>query len=197
MIDTGAGARRRATRGRPPSTTHARVEQVALELFARDGFEATTVEDIAAAVGVGRRTLFRYFSSKNDIVWGDFDRVLDRLRTELRGGESQEPLTRVLSRAVVASNRYEVRDLPQLRIRMTLITSVPALQAHSMLRYAAWRGVVAEFAAQRLGLAPDALEPQVVAHAALGCAMAAFVCWIAQPDDDLESNLTRAFELLA
>ena len=43
---------------------------------------------------------------------------------------------------------------------MTLITTVPALQAHSMLRYAAWRAVVAEFVAQRLGDEPDDLVPR-------------------------------------
>src|ERR1700743_778390 len=64
--------------GRPPTTTHAEIERVALDLFATRGFEATTVDDIATAVGVGRRTLFRYFESKNDLAWGDFDWVMER-----------------------------------------------------------------------------------------------------------------------
>ncbi len=63
----------RQTPDAPPTSE---IAAVALELFAERGFEETTVEDIAAAVGVGRRTLFRYFPSKNDMVWGDFDRVL-------------------------------------------------------------------------------------------------------------------------
>jgi len=189
-------ARTTAARGRPPSTTHEDVERVALELFARNGFERTTVDDIAAAGGIGRRTLFRYFSSKNDIVWGDFERVLDRLRRNLAARPPTEPLMRAVGHAVVASNHYDADQLRQLRIRMTLITSVPALQAHSMLRYAAWRGVVADFAAQRLGARPDELAPQVIAHAALGAAMAAFARWVADPRQDLERDLADAFAIL-
>jgi mycofactocin system transcriptional regulator len=173
------------------------VARTALELFARDGFEQTTVDDIAAALDISRRTLFRYFPSKNDIVWGDFDLVLDRLRDEFDAAAATEPLMAALGRAVVASNRYGHADLDELRIRMTLITSVPALQAHSMLRYAEWRRVVAEFAARRLGQEPDDLVPTTIAHVALGTSMAAFVRWAQAPGDDLEANLTRGFALLA
>lgn len=165
-------------------------------MFASRGFDETTVDDVAAAIGVGRRTLFRYYASKNDIVWGDFDWVLDRLRRHLDEGAADEPVMDVLGRAVVASNRYDAADLPELRIRMTLITSVPALQAHSMLRYAAWRGVVADFVAARLGVPPDDLVPQVVAYTALGTSMAAFVSWVRDPAADLEATLSLAFGLL-
>jgi mycofactocin system transcriptional regulator len=186
-----------ALNGRPPSTTHDEVAAVALALFAERGFEATTVADIGAAVGVGRRTIFRYFDSKNDIVWGDFDWVMDRLREALAACGPGVPTMEALRRGVVESNRYEADQLPGLRIRMTLITAVPALQAHSALRYADWRRVVAEFAAERLGEAPDDLLPRAIAHAALGCAMAAFGRWVQCPEEDLEALLDRAFAALA
>jgi mycofactocin system transcriptional regulator len=191
--DTGLGA----TRGRPRATSPADVARISLELFTRNGFEQTTVEEIAAAVGVGRRTLFRYFPSKNDIVWGDFDWVLARLRGELDDAPPGQPIIEALADAVVASNRYEPEQLPELRMRMTLITTVPALQAHSMVRYAEWRGVVAEFVAQRLDLQVDDLIPLTVGHAALGTSMAAFVRWVDHPGDDLEQNLRRGYDLLA
>lgn len=183
--------------GRPPSTSQDQVASVALDLFSRNGFEQTTVEEIAAAVGVGRRTIFRYFPSKNDMVWGDFDWVMDRLRLHLGESGPEVPMMEALRRAVLKSNSYDEGQLPGLRVRMTLITTVPALQAHSMLRYTAWRGVVAEFAADRLGERPDDLAPQAIAHAALGTAMAAFTRWVVNPDEDLERCLDRAFRLLA
>ena len=183
-------------RGRPRATPHQEVASVALDLFARNGFETTTVGDIAAAIGIHRRTLFRYFPSKNDIVWGDFDWVLARLRVHLAEGKSDEPMIEVLRRAAVRSNSYPAAQLQELRIRMTLITTVPSLQAHSMLRYAAWRNVVAEFAADRLGQEPDDLAPLALGYAALGASMAAFSRWVANLGDDLEHDLDEAYALL-
>ncbi|HEY5332011.1 MAG TPA: TetR family transcriptional regulator, partial [Solirubrobacterales bacterium] len=93
------------TIGRPPTTTHEQLESIALELFAERGFEQTTVDDIATAVGVGRRTVFRYFPSKNDMVWGGFEQVIERLRVHLAEGDDL-PLADALRRAPVLSNRY-------------------------------------------------------------------------------------------
>jgi len=76
-------------------------------MFAERGFEDTTVDDIAEALGVSRRTLFRYFASKNDMVWGDFDWVLARLRRCLDATRPGEPLHEALGRAVVESNRCD------------------------------------------------------------------------------------------
>jgi TetR/AcrR family transcriptional regulator, regulator of mycofactocin system len=184
------------TRGRPPRTTHAEVERAALELFAKQGFEDTTMEDLADAIGVGRRTLFRYFPSKNDIVWGNFSLVLDRLRALLDATPADVPTMQALADAIVESNRYPPEQLPELRIRMTLITSVPALQAHSMLRYEAWRDVVAEFVADRRGEAPADLVPQTIGHAMLGTSMAAFVHWVQNPGSDLNASLEQAYGVL-
>ena len=182
--------------GRPPGTSRGAVTRTALEMFAQRGFDETTVDDIADALGVSRRTLFRYFASKNDMVWGDFDWVLARLRRCLEDTEPAEALHEALGRAVVESNRYEDDQLPELRIRMRLITGVPALQAHSALRYAEWRDVIAEWVAARLSVEPGDLIPQTVAHAALGTSMAAFLVWVDDPASDLVANLQEAYHLL-
>lgn len=184
-------------RGRPPRTSRDQLASTALALFAQDGFEETTLDDIADAVGVGRRTLFRYFSSKNDLVWGNFDGVLDRLRVGLADTNPGEPMMETLARAVVSSNHYEDEALEELRVRMTLITSVPALQAHSMVRYADWRRVVAGFVAERLHQEPDDLVPLTVGHMALGVSIAAFVRWVSHPEEDLLAHLRAGYRLLA
>lgn len=154
------------------------------------------MEDLADAIGVGRRTLFRYFPSKNDIVWGDFDLVLSRLRRLLDETLAEVPVMRALADAIVESNRYGGDQLEQLRLRMTLITTVPALQAHSMLRYAAWRQVVAEFVAARRGELPTDIVPRTVGFVLLGTSMAAFVHWVENPDTDLDANLREAYGVL-
>lgn len=182
--------------GRPAVTTRAQLEQVALALFTERGFDATTVDDIATAAGIGRRTFFRYFASKNDAVWGEFDKSLSELRAHLAAVDPSQPLLDALREAVLDFNAYDPAEMPWHRERMTLILQVPALQAHSTLRYAAWRQVVAEFAGQRLGEPIDALLPQVIAASCLGAAMTAYEQWLAAPDSRLETLLDRALRAL-
>lgn len=182
--------------GRPPATSRVELELVARELFSERGFEATTVDDIAGAAGIGRRTFFRYFASKNDVVWGDFDRGLAELGRRLAGGGRSRPLLDVLREAVLAFNVLDDADVAWHRERMTLILEVPALQAHSTLRYAAWRGVVADFVAGRLGLAVDDLLPQLVGHLCLGAALTAYGQWLRRPEADLQQLLDAALRAL-
>ena len=183
--------------GRPAATTRAELEQVALELFAERGFVATTVDDIAAAAGIGRRTFFRYFASKNDVVWGDFELGLLALRAHLATMQPGRPLLDELREAVLAFNRFDPGEVPWHRDRMALILTVPSLQAHSTLRYAAWRSVIAEFAAARLGGSPADLLPQLVAHSCLGAALAAYDQWLLRPDSDLPLLLDQAMRALS
>ncbi len=170
----GGGGGHPGGRGRRPSTSRADVARAALDLFSRQGYDETTVREIAAAVGVSRRTFFRYYDSKRDVVWGEFDAELVRLANELGSAPSDEPMMDVLRRAVVATNRFGAGELDELRIRIGLIGSVPSLVAHSAVRYTEWCEVVAEFVGARTGCAPDGLVPQTVARACLGAAMAAF-----------------------
>ena len=182
--------------GRRPATTRAELAQVALAMFTERGFDETTVEDIAAAAGIGRRTFFRYFASKNDVVWGDFEHGLVALRARLAAGDPGRPLLDELREAVLAFNQLDASEVPWHRDRMTLILRVPALQAHSTLRYRAWRSVVADFVAERLGAAPDDLLPQLVAHSCLGAALTAYEQWLQRPGTDLPPLLDQAMRAL-
>ena len=183
--------------GRPPSTTHADVARIALELFAAHGFEETTVDAIAAAAGIGRRTLFRYYASKNDIVWGEFETVLAALRRRLAETPPGEPVLTSVRGAIVAANRYPPEELATLRLRLRLIGTVPALQGHSLLRYDEWRRIVSEYVAGRLGASPDDLVPSLVGNATLGTTMAAFQWWVVHGEGDPAAVVDRALAPLA
>jgi mycofactocin system transcriptional regulator len=174
-------------------TTKGELEVVALDLFAERGFEETTVDDLAEAAGIGRRTFFRYFPSKNDVVYGDFDAALQELRARLTATPPDVPLWEGIREAVLAFNALPPEAEAQHRTRMSLVLHTPVLQAHSTLRYAGWRAVVAEHAASRLGLAVDDLEPQLVAHQALAAALVAYEQWLARPGSDLQALLDTAF----
>lgn len=182
--------------GRRPSTTRGEIAAVALRLFAERGFEETTLDDIASTIGVGRRTLFRYFPSKNDMAWGDFDGEIERLRGHLHAIAPEVPVMRAIRLAVVATNDFREADIPELRSRMKVLTQEPALQAHSAIRYRDWREAVAEFCAQRLDRDSADLIPQAIGHATLGVTLASFLSWVQQPPGDLAPHLDRALRLL-
>lgn len=182
--------------GRPPVTSRAELEQIALGLFVRHGFNETTLDDIAAAAGIARRTFFGYFSSKNDVVWGDFDALLRAMEEWLAAAPAGRPLLEVLTEAVVRFNDLPAEAVPAHRRRMSLILHVPALQAHSTLRYADWRNVVARFAAGRLGQSAGGLLPQLIGHVSLGAAVTAYEQWLADETADLAALLSAAFGAL-
>ena len=183
--------------GRRKITTAAELEQVAFDLFDEQGFERTTVTDIAAAAGIARRTFFHYFPSKNDIPWGDFDAGLERMRAEFRALPGDLPLMDAVRHCLVEFNRVPDYQVPAHRRRMRLIMGVPALQAHSTLRFESWREVVAECVGHRLGQASTALIPQTIAHAALGVALAAYQHWLDHPGSEIADLLDTAMRELA
>lgn len=166
---------------------------MALDLFARRGFEATTVEDIAEAAGIARRTFFRYFPSKNDVVWGDFESLLAAMEAWLAAADADVPVLEAVADAVVRFNSLPPGAVPAHRQRMSMILHVPALQAHSALRYADWRAVIARFVAGRPG--GEAVAP-LVGHVALAAAVAAYEQWLADDDADLAALLAGSFAQL-
>jgi mycofactocin system transcriptional regulator len=183
--------------GRRRVTSREELEETAFALFAARGFEATTVDEIAAAAGIGRRTFFRYFPSKNDIPWGAFERELERMRARLRAVPADVPVMDAIREALVDFNRVDPAVVPLHRRRMELILRVPALFAHSTLRFTAWREVIAEFVAVRTGQRSGQLAPQAIAHAVLGVSVAAYEHWLDDPAADLGVLLDSAMRQLA
>jgi TetR/AcrR family transcriptional regulator, regulator of mycofactocin system len=183
--------------GRRRVTSRDELEQAAFALFAAQGFESTTVDEIAAAAGIGRRTFFRYFPSKNDVPWGAFEDELDRMRVRLRACPPEVPLMDAIRLALIDFNRVAPAQVPLHRRRMELILRVPALLAHSTLRFTAWREVVAEFVADRTGRRPGELAPQAIAHAVLGVCVAAYEHWLDDPSADLGELLDDAMRQLS
>lgn len=183
--------------GRRRVTSRGELEHIAFELFERQGFDNTTVDDIAQAASIARRTFFHYFPSKNDIAWGAFDEELQHMRDNLDRFGDDVPLMDAIRTALIDFNRIAPEEAPWHRRRMELILRVPALQAHSTLRYGAWRQVIASFVARRRGEPSDALAPQAIAHATLGVAIAAYEQWLQDPGTELTDLLDAAMRELA
>lgn len=179
--------------GRQPATTHAEISHIGLRLFVERGFDQVTIDEIAAACGIGRRTFFRYFPSKNDLPWGQFDEMLAGMREHLSSLPRSLPLRDALRIAIVVFNHIPADELQYHRERMTLLLTVPSLVAHSTIRYASWRQVIADFVAERLGISASGLVPQTIGFVCLGVSIAAYEQWLAHDDASLSDLLDQGF----
>src|SRR6516225_8246303 len=93
--------------GRRRSTTPEHITDVALELFTARGFADVSADDVAHAAGIARRTLFRYYASKNAILWGDFDAHLAHLQQLFDNVDPGVPLSQALRGALLAFNTFD------------------------------------------------------------------------------------------
>src|SRR6476660_5747904 len=164
--------------GRRRSTTRDHISNVAIDLFAAHGFDEVSVDDVAAAAGIARRTLFRYYPSKNALPWGDFDAHLEHMRDQLAALDPSVPIGDALRTALLVFNASDATETARHRQRMRVILQTAELQAYSMTMYAGWRAVVAAFVARRLGVKDSDLAPQTVAWTMLGAALSAYEHWL-------------------
>jgi mycofactocin system transcriptional regulator len=182
--------------GRRRSTTRHQITDAAIALFAGRGFDEVSVDDVAEAAGIARRTLFRYYPSKNALPWGEFDTHLQHLRDLLAAVDAEVSTEQALRDALLSFNTFDEAELPRHRLRMQVILRTTELQAYSLTMYAGWRDVIAEFVATRCGTKPDHLIPQTVAWAMLGVALSAYEHWLADESVSLTEALGAAFDVV-
>jgi AcrR family transcriptional regulator len=122
--------RRRAAPGKPapvPPDIQARITDAAMELFAAQGYEATTVEAITQGAGVARRTFFRYFASKEDVIFPDHQRMLAETEARLATLERSTPVAAVCEAVRLVFESYV--SAPERSVaRYQLTRSVPELR---------------------------------------------------------------------
>lgn len=157
------------------------ISEVAQELFMSQGFEATTVDQIAAAAGMSRRTFFRYFESKEDVLTGRYELVADDLAETLSQSPVDEPMWDSLRRCFDSLLDY-YRD-PHRRerdaITWLLIETSPALFASYLVRLEKMKeqllGVLVERTTRNNGNIPiDDKLLRAMVGSAVECLLAAF-----------------------
>ncbi|MEA2334346.1 MAG: hypothetical protein QOG40_836 [Solirubrobacteraceae bacterium] len=131
---------------------HEQITEAALRLFAERGFDGATIDEIAAAADVSRRTFFRYFARKEDVILAWKRRTADELREALAARPAGEaPLDAVHGALAAVAAGYNAE--PELTLGlMRLFESGPDLRPGS--DYQAWDAVLTEGVAQRLGVDP-------------------------------------------
>jgi mycofactocin system transcriptional regulator len=183
--------------GRRRSTSWEHISNVAIDLFAARGFDEVSVDDVAEAAGIARRTLFRYYPSKNALPWGDFEAHLARMRDLLSDLDPDVGIDAALRTALLAFNTFDDAETARHRQRMRVILQTAALQAYSMTMYAGWRAVVVAFVARRLEMKQSDLVPQTVAWTLLGVALSAYQNWLDDESVSLQQALGDAFDTVS
>jgi len=189
---------RSGLRERRKRLTAAELEAAALRLFGERGFDAVTVDDIAAEADVSRRTFFRYFASKEDVLLADHHVQLARLREAMAARPIDEPILTALRNALL-SITGDFEDRRELVIlRGHIMRETPSLQARSLVHQKAWEDAMQQMVADRLGVDPVAdLRPGVVAATALAAMRVAFNNWLnAGASGDLIALTADALDLL-
>jgi AcrR family transcriptional regulator len=165
-------------RERKKLETRLALARAALRLFEERGYAETTVDDIAAAANVSRRTFFRYFAGKDEVVIVDPAGKLEALHVALAEGPPDEPTIAALRRGILAlTEAYFEPDLIRSVARIGL--QEPALAAAAMAYQVHWEDELAREVAVDLGVdvARDP-RPRIVAHTTVAIMRAAFAAWL-------------------
>ncbi|MFF3029505.1 TetR family transcriptional regulator [Streptomyces rubiginosohelvolus] len=176
--------------------------EAALQLMAQEGFDAVTVDAIAAAAGVSKRTFFRYFASKEDVVVQFLADMGAGMHAELAARPVAEPPSTALRHAVwvamAACADGTEHSGRALRV-VQLILRTPALRARFLEHQAQWRDDLAVETARRRRLDPETdLYPRLAAGAALVAFDTVLRRWSESDGAEDPAALTdRAFALLA
>lgn len=169
----------------------------ALQLVAFQGFEETTVEQIVAKAGVSRRTFFRYFRSKEDVLVQFLDDLGAEICADLRARPAEEPPAEAVRAALLAFTEHH-RAYPEKAVGLSrTIYYTPALRARFVERQDHWRADLTAELAARTGAAPDDLRPALAATVAISTLDVAMARWIATGGtEDPSAVLSDALSLV-
>ena len=184
------GAGLSGLRERKKAKTHQAIQEAALRLFRAQGYEATTVEQIAAAAEVSPSTYFRYFPTKEDVV------IHDALDPILFASFAEQPAELSPIQALRASMATVFGALTPEELalefeRQELIVAVPELRARMLDDLATTFRGFAEALAARVGRSADDLDVRAFAGAVLGAGIAV---WLSGPEGEQVSGFIKQFD---
>jgi AcrR family transcriptional regulator len=168
----------------------------AVETFAINGFDETTVEDVARAAGVSRATFFRYFSSKDDLLAQNVMNYGAALSEAIKACPSTLSSFEIMRETVLSIARQKVTH-PRTRLVIDIsLRSTSAMQAHASRMIEVERSVAAAFS-ERLGRkSKDDLEPRLLAAMTVSAMNVAIMAWYRGGYEDLSVAVEQVFDRL-
>src|SRR3954469_15323148 len=183
-------------RERNRARTYADITEAALDLFTRQGFDATTVDQVAAEAGISPATFFRYFASKEDVLFTDeATSAAELVACVAARSDRDHSSVQALAEPVVAfAESIPGPTSPNGRRLTELVMTTPSLASRSLRIRLHWdRDVAAQLAADA-GLAAPELQHTVVASVAVSCLTSALRHWPDSSPRSLASRVREAFE---
>ncbi|MGW7638308.1 TetR/AcrR family transcriptional regulator [Streptomyces decoyicus] len=194
---TPPGAPKIGLRERKKIQTRQAIRRAAYRLFEEQGYDATPVDQIAAAADVSPSTVFRYFPTKEDMVLTDeYDTVLE---TGIRARPADEPVVESVRRVSVETLRtMAAQERGELVQRLRLIREVPAIRGRTAERTAQDAAMLTAVLAERSGRPADDLELRVISAVILAALQEALLHWgEGDRTTDPEAPVHRAMDVLA
>lgn len=155
------------------------------KLFLARGFEAVTVEEIAQAAGVSRRTFFRYYESKEDVMAERSDRQGEQLLTALAARPAAEPPLLAIRNALIPAIVYSLAEPELIRSTIRLLRETSALRRAVMEHRSRLEERIAALMVQRMGVTSDDNTPMLLAFLTRALHDAAFNAWYDHETDDI------------
>ncbi|HEX4721205.1 MAG TPA: helix-turn-helix domain-containing protein [Pseudonocardiaceae bacterium] len=172
-----------------------RLEQAALALYLENGFEQTTVAEIATRAGLTERTFFRHFADKREVLFGG-SAALQGLfvRSVADAPESASPIEAVAMAVAAAGAMFMERDKDIVRQRQAVVTAHPELRERELIKLATLAAALADTLRGRGVPDPDAT---LAAEAGIAVFRISFERWMAEPgQSDLPRLVRDSFDKL-
>jgi AcrR family transcriptional regulator len=177
----------------PTAPARERLASAAFAMFAEHGFDATTVEEIAEAAGVSRRTFFRHFPTKEDVIFPDHDRLRALVAEQLEMRHNEPPLVAVCNAVRLVLADY-VRQKNVSLHRFFLTQQVAALREREVTSVHAYQRLFARYLRERLDDA-DGLQAELMAACVVSAHNATLRHWLrSDAESDAFAELESAFQ---
>ena len=178
-----------------------RLVDAAFDLFAERGYEHATVDDIAERAGVGRTTFFRYYRSKEDVIFPAHDELIAAVQQRLDTSSESTAIVAVTDAVRLVLLRY-LAEGERARLRYSLTSRVAALRDREIASAARYQRLFREFIARWMGRADDAaLRAELMAAAVVAAHNHVLRRWLRRdtddPIDELESAMSRVVTLFS
>jgi len=180
-------------RERKKARTRAAIRQHALRLFREQGYDATTVDQIAEAADVSPSTFFRYFPTKEDVVLQDDLDVLAMAAFEAQPADLP-PITAFRAASKDAFAALGEEELARLRETTELTLTVPEVRARAMDELARTIDIIADAVAKRTGRDPADFAVRNLAGAVVGVIIAATMPWAAFADKEGTADILERID---